>query len=369
MSRIRFLFRQDSADAWTSNNPTLAAGEIGVELDSANGVSPKFKIGNGILAWNDSSFNYFINDSDQSALAGAGGGASGASFEWGGDRGLFIQGYTTDWANGVDYFDITTAGNAADFGDTSSARREEGAVSDGNRVVVIGGQLSASSSYAPVNIMEYFSTATPGNATDFGDQLNNRYGCSCASDGTKGFAAGGWTGSVNENSIQVITIATPSNATDFGDLTSGRNTRDSGISDGTYALFPSDATQIDYITTASASNATDFGDLLANGGKAGGCCDGTYGLFAGQTSDNNQIQYVTVATPANASDFGDLTVAKENLSTTSNSTTAAFCGGTVANVAQNVIETLTIQTLGNASDFGDLTLAASASTSSSGNAA
>lgn len=28
MSRIRFLFRQDSADAWTSNNPTLAAGEI-----------------------------------------------------------------------------------------------------------------------------------------------------------------------------------------------------------------------------------------------------------------------------------------------------------------------------------------------------
>lgn len=39
--------RRDTAPSWTSNNPTLAAGELGFELDTG-----KFKIGNGSVAWN-----------------------------------------------------------------------------------------------------------------------------------------------------------------------------------------------------------------------------------------------------------------------------------------------------------------------------
>jgi len=38
--------RRDSAASWTSNNPTLSAGEIGVETDTG-----KFKIGTGAAAW------------------------------------------------------------------------------------------------------------------------------------------------------------------------------------------------------------------------------------------------------------------------------------------------------------------------------
>jgi len=38
--------RRDSAANWTSNNPTLSAGEIGVEIDTG-----KFKIGTGAAAW------------------------------------------------------------------------------------------------------------------------------------------------------------------------------------------------------------------------------------------------------------------------------------------------------------------------------
>ena len=38
--------RRDVAATWTSNNPTLAAGEIGVETDTL-----KFKIGDGSTAW------------------------------------------------------------------------------------------------------------------------------------------------------------------------------------------------------------------------------------------------------------------------------------------------------------------------------
>ena len=41
-----FQFRRDTATAWTTANPTLLSGELGLETDTA-----KFKIGNGTSAW------------------------------------------------------------------------------------------------------------------------------------------------------------------------------------------------------------------------------------------------------------------------------------------------------------------------------
>lgn len=49
----RLQNRRDTAANWTSNNPTLAAGEIGYETDTA-----KFKIGNGSTAWNSLDYAY-----------------------------------------------------------------------------------------------------------------------------------------------------------------------------------------------------------------------------------------------------------------------------------------------------------------------
>jgi Major tropism determinant N-terminal domain len=43
----RLQQRRDTAANWTSNNPTLAAGEFGLESDTG-----KFKVGNGSTAWN-----------------------------------------------------------------------------------------------------------------------------------------------------------------------------------------------------------------------------------------------------------------------------------------------------------------------------
>ena len=42
----RLQQRRDTAANWTSNNPTLAAGEFGLESDTG-----KFKVGNGSTAW------------------------------------------------------------------------------------------------------------------------------------------------------------------------------------------------------------------------------------------------------------------------------------------------------------------------------
>lgn len=44
----KIQLRRDTAANWTANNPTLAAGELGFELDTN-----KFKIGTGSTAWND----------------------------------------------------------------------------------------------------------------------------------------------------------------------------------------------------------------------------------------------------------------------------------------------------------------------------
>lgn len=44
-------FRRDTAANWTSANPTLANGEMGIESDTL-----KYKIGNGSTAWTSLSY-------------------------------------------------------------------------------------------------------------------------------------------------------------------------------------------------------------------------------------------------------------------------------------------------------------------------
>jgi hypothetical protein len=46
--------RRDTAANWTSSNPTLAQGEMGVETDTA-----KYKIGDGTTAWATLSYSSF----------------------------------------------------------------------------------------------------------------------------------------------------------------------------------------------------------------------------------------------------------------------------------------------------------------------
>jgi len=55
----RMWQRRDSAANWTSKNPVLAAGEIGVEL-GAEPTDTKFKIGDGSTPW--TTLPYFAGD-------------------------------------------------------------------------------------------------------------------------------------------------------------------------------------------------------------------------------------------------------------------------------------------------------------------
>jgi hypothetical protein len=49
----RLQNRRDTAANWTANNPTLAAGELGLETDTS-----KYKIGDGATAWNSLAYAY-----------------------------------------------------------------------------------------------------------------------------------------------------------------------------------------------------------------------------------------------------------------------------------------------------------------------
>jgi Na+-transporting methylmalonyl-CoA/oxaloacetate decarboxylase beta subunit len=130
-----------------------------------------------------------------------------------------------------------------------------------------------------VNIMDYVTIASVGNATDFGDLIAGNYGMCGLSNDTRGIFAGGLT-----NVIQYITIASTGNSIDFGDLLAVAYTLAGGASStrglmvGGNITGDIDQNVIQYVTIASAGNSTDFGDLAAGVSFVSGCSNAHGGL-------------------------------------------------------------------------------------------
>lgn len=100
-----------------------------------------------------------------------------------------------------------------------SARRTLGSgLSSSTRGVIGGGEVFSGSR---INIIDYITISTFGNAIYFGDLTVNRAYVSSTSNLIRGIFAGG-VGAGNNNRIDFITIATMGNAQDFGDLVSAR---------------------------------------------------------------------------------------------------------------------------------------------------
>lgn len=295
-----------------------------------------------------------------------GGGAGGSGPAWYGDRGLTFGGYGfggTGTISTIQYWDITTTGNASTFGNLTAVSRGGEAMSDATYGVynaAWGNDYSANT-----NQFEYVTISTTGNASDFGDfgtNLTNRVGAA-AGDGTYGYILGGYNPDLSSqaNIIQYLTIATPGNTSDFGDLTVARSSG-AGCNDATTALCSGGSPStnvIDYFTMGTPGNASDFGDLSISKYYLASCSDDTYGVIGGGDTGSftNVIEYVTIATPSNATDFGDLTANISGPVGTSNNSRGIFTGGNtnVGSLATvNIIQYITISTPSNATDFGDL---------------
>jgi len=286
----------------------------------------------------------------------------------GSGRALFNGGQTAPadaLVSTVEMFHISTAGNAVDFGELkTTVSNGPGNGASNTRSVIYSGYSPSSPYYD--NTIQVTEFASFGNYSDFGDPTQERYANSYGNIGspTRAIFMGGYApGSpYYVNIIDYITIATIGNATDFGDLAAatnnvagcGSSTR--GIGMGGYTGSQDDTIQ--YVTIASTGDATDFGNLTAAKNSGAGVSSSTRGVLGGGNtgSATNVIEYVTIASTGDGTDFGDLTQARNSIASASNSDRGLFMGGSTPSKV-NTVDFITIASTGNATDFGDLTVA------------
>ena len=289
---------------------------------------------------------------------------SGKTSERNRGRALFGGGSTID--NTIQSLNIQSQGNAEDFGDLSTGRYETECAASSTRGIWAGGYTESPN--VKVNIIEFVTIAVSSNTTDFGDLTLNRGHTSGASNATRGVIAGGTAGAAPHpvtNVIDFFTIATTGNASDFGDTTSARKFMGGGRSSTTRALFcggnSPETNAIDFVTIATTGNAQDFGDCTQPGWAkgAGNVSSGTRAVLAGgyaSPTNINVIEFLTIATLGNGTDFGDLAVGLRAAYAAGSKTRGIFGGGKTnpANATTNTISFVTIATTGDAQDFGDM---------------
>tara|TARA_Y100001963_G_scaffold118403_1_gene164930 strand:- start:40 stop:1917 length:1878 start_codon:yes stop_codon:yes gene_type:complete len=229
-------------------------------------------------------------------------------------RGIWTASNTPDFNDDIDSLELASTGNAADFGNLTQARGRPVGLSSTTRGITAGGQAGSSPDYTEYNILDYVTITTAGNAADFGDLTAARWSGGSFASSTRGVVGGG-RGDAYSDIIDYITIASTGDATDFGDLAAatsylaGCGSSVRGVFGGGYA-GPAALNVIQYVTIASTGNTSDFGDRTVSTYLNAGLSNNTRGIFAGGLSPaTNVIDYVTIASTGDAADFGDLTAA------------------------------------------------------------
>ena len=142
-------------------------------------------------------------------------------------RGFFCGGEGTFRAPGTQNKKITeitfaTRGSAITFGELSGESKSGASMESHTRaVVVLGGDATSPEAFK--DTIEYFTMATKGNTTDFGNASSNTGAMNdnAATNRTRGVyhIARTADGGAELNTIEYVTIASTGNGTDFGDLT------------------------------------------------------------------------------------------------------------------------------------------------------
>jgi len=138
-------------------------------------------------------------------------------------RSLFGSGYSAGEVNVIDYVTTASQGNAVDFGDLLTLARYTAALSNSTRAVFGGGQGVTSATN--FNTLNYVTIASTGDAIDFGDLTTARRALGGASSPVRGVWCGGNATSGFAGTLDVIdyiTIASAGDAIDFGDLSLSR---------------------------------------------------------------------------------------------------------------------------------------------------
>ena len=298
-----------------------------------------------------------------------------------GGRGLFaIAGAQPASVNAISYIQISSSGNAQDFGDLSYVGDQATGVSSPTRGIFNNGANAATPTYSSTNVLDFVTIATTSNSVDFGDLTTMRKISAPLSNSTRGVFVGG----INQytspypsgtapssyvNTMDYITMATLGNAVDFGDSISSASSHNSATSNSTRGVYTisfngsSNENTLYYITIATTGNGQNFGDLTFSGNRQqrGVISNGTRGIFGGALVGSpavNSIDFITITTLGNGQDFGDLSYARRSIGGTSNSVRGVFAGGYDAPPGPlgriNTIDYINIASTGDAQEFGDL---------------
>jgi len=284
-----------------------------------------------------------------------------------GARGLFGGGYDAPANKDViDYINISSTGNAIDFGNLAAAVELPMGCSSATRGIFAGGRNTPADSY---DVIQYVTIASTGDTVDFGDRTvgsaNNSGGCS---NQTRGLFNGGNTYNpfAPVDVIDYITIASTGDAVDFGDLhevatqQAATSSPTRGIFAGGYAPgTPNTERLIEFVTIATLGNTQDFGEFAVDSIRMGACSNATRGLFGGKNDDVSSIDTIIMTSLGNAINFGDLSTGRRFLTATSSPIRGVFGGGhgPADYSGSNVIDYVQFATEGTAIDFGDLSSA------------
>ena len=308
-----------------------------------------------------------------------------ADYRGGRGRGLIYGGFApAPYGENMDYIEIATTGNAADFGDAPFPVVYPTGCSSSVRGVFVGGEESGGS--PGWNEMNYVIFSSKGGAYDFGKlDTATAYGAMVTGNNTRAVINSGY-GGAGKGFQDYIEIASQGNGTFWGDeYQSGtrwyggdcasptRGVLMGGIqsvtgvydeSQGTVGATANDGTKyMRYVTFSTLGSSEHFGELSFVSRYGSGTGNSTRGIsIQGSVTDTanctNSIDYLTIATTGNATDFGDLTVERNITTSTASSTRAVTAGGQAKpspHASQDVMDYVTIATLGNAIDFGNLT--------------
>tara|TARA_B100001250_G_scaffold260255_1_gene224152 strand:+ start:147 stop:1238 length:1092 start_codon:yes stop_codon:yes gene_type:complete len=299
-----------------------------------------------------------------------------------GGRGLICGGYNYPGGQQslIQKIEIVTTGNTTDFGDMVSDRYSGGSCASSVRGFYCGGRKEASPVPDYLLSTQSIVFSSGGGASYWGDLNDAGTGIRAVSNNTRGLVMGGHPSSphgpnsTSVNTIDYFTLATQGSASSFGDLTrysyagsvASSPTRGlyAGGSYNPYYNSPSylKTKSIDYITFATKGDAVHFGELSLSLRAMSGASSATRAVFAGgydaspigYNQGSNQISYVTIASDGNGTDFGDLSMSTSFSTSVSNSVRGVFGHGPNDPAHTNALNYITISTTGNALDFGDM---------------
>ena len=256
-----------------------------------------------------------------------------------------------------DYIDITSTGNAQDFGELTVARDGCATASGAGNAITAGGSNYSGSYF---NTIDWTKFSNQSDATDFGDTSVSRHWNTACQDGIYAIFVMGKTGGSMSDDMDYVNPASAGNASDWGNQNvssmarGGAGDGSRGVILGAAGIHESSQTHCDYFSFASPGNCSDFGDLSLARFRGGAGSNDTYALHGGGQatgSNTNRIDYFVIDTVANGTDFGDLTSSKTHLTGRANASRCVWTGDESNNT--NEIEYVAFGTSGNASEFGN----------------